>query len=296
MRPSASTFGLAPRRPFVAQQRQGAGRARIGSNFLFFLTLSSTLIVACALGCRAGADAATDVVRESLDASRSSWIQHIAYERTATSEVGRLTVRINGEDIIYLDVPTHVWEDFKNAESLGAFYGKHIKQRYERIQGIPLAERVETPPSAIATAIVECAFNEECESLLLRVLSMAQERVRVAAYAFTRARVAAALVEARARGADVRVKMDARQAEYPGSQRVIDLLRKNDIPVQLILVKGDYAAMHNKFVVVDGRYVAAGSYNFTTTAGSANWENLLLVDSPEIAAQYEAAWQTIVSE
>jgi phosphatidylserine/phosphatidylglycerophosphate/cardiolipin synthase-like enzyme len=248
------------------------------------------------LGCRAATEDLPQPMEESLDTSSSSWIERIAFVRESTGDVGRLTVRIKGEDITYLDVPVPLWEQFKSAESLGAFYGKNIKNRFERIKGPSLSERFETIPGLATTALVECAFNEDCEPLLLRTISAATGAVRVAAYAFTRTRIAAALAAAHERGADVRVKIDAKQAEYPSAQRVIQFLRDRGIAVTLILVQGDYSAMHNKFVVVDRRYVAAGSYNFTTTAGAANWENLLWVDSPEIAAQYEKAWEAIVSE
>lgn len=254
-----------------------------------------TLMLASA-GCFAASEEPTGSVEESLETPASSWIERIAFVRDGTGDVGRLTVRIKGEDITYLDVPVSLWEQFKIAESPGAFYGKNIKNRFERVKGPSLSERFESTPGLATTATVECAFNEDCEPLLLRAISAATGTVRVAAYAFTRTRIAAALVEAHQRGADVRVKIDAKQAEYPSAQRVIQYLKDRGIPVTLILVQGDYAAMHNKFVVVDQRYVAAGSYNFTTTAGSANWENLLLVDSPAIAAQYEKAWDAIVSE
>lgn len=253
-------------------------------------------LLAATASCRGATPDTTDVVEESIDTSASSWIERVSFSRERTSDVGRLTVRIKGEDITYLDVPVSVWEQFKQSESLGSFYGKNIKQRYERTKGPALSERFETVPGLTTTAAVECAFNEDCEPLLLRVISKATGTVRVAAYAFTRTRIAAALVAAHERGADVRIKMDAKQAEYPSAQRVIRFLEDRGIPVTLILVQGDYSAMHNKFVTVDGRYVVAGSYNFTTTAGSANWENMLLVDSPEIAARYEQAWDAIVSE
>jgi phosphatidylserine/phosphatidylglycerophosphate/cardiolipin synthase-like enzyme len=48
--------------------------------------------------------------------------------------------------------------------------------------------------------------------------------------------------------------------------------------------------------VIDGRWVLAGSFNFTTTAQVSNWENILFLDSDEVAAQYRAAWEGIVSD
>ncbi len=92
------------------------------------------------------------------------------------------------------------------------------------------------------------------------------------------------------------MKMDARQAEYPLAARQIEYLQRRGVPVTRITMRGEYSAMHNKFMVVDGRYVIAGSYNFTTTAGAANWENVVWMDSPEIASRYAQAWERITSE
>lgn len=53
--------------------------------------------------------------------------------------------------------------------------------------------------------------------------------------------------------------------------------------------------MHNKFMVFDNRFVLTGSYNFSESAEE-NDENVLLIDSPDLAAAYtrytEALWQT----
>jgi phosphatidylserine/phosphatidylglycerophosphate/cardiolipin synthase-like enzyme len=39
--------------------------------------------------------------------------------------------------------------------------------------------------------------------------------------------------------------------------------------------------------------VLTGSYNFTTTASKENYENLVLLDSPEIAAEFIRAFEQI---
>jgi len=67
-------------------------------------------------------------------------------------------------------------------------------------------------------------------------------------------------------------------------------------PVTLIHTVGEYSAMHNKFMIFDMRWVVTGSYNFTTTAQVSNWENLVWLDSPDMAEQYKQAWDAIVSD
>ncbi len=107
---------------------------------------------------------------------------------------------------------------------------------------------------------------------------------------------AAALVRAHKRGVRISVKMDAKQAEHIGAQKLIEWIRKEGIPVTLIYTAGEYSAMHNKFMIFDMRWVVTGSYNFTTTAQVSNWENLLWLESDDMAEQYKAAWDALVSD
>ena len=236
------------------------------------------------------------VVSDSLDVSRSSWIESAVFQAEVGDDTGMLVVQIGGRKITYVDVPVAVWMSFKTAESPGSFYNDQIKQQYEREEGTPLWVKHDFALDAPVTAPVQCAFNEECEPVILRQLNAAERSVLVAAYAFTRSRIVSALASAHRRGVDVRVKVDAQQGDYPLARKQLAYLEKSGVPVQRIVMKGKYAAQHNKFLVVDDRYVITGSYNFTTTAGVANWENNVWMDAPEIAKRYAAAWAAIESE
>ncbi|MBU1693837.1 MAG: KTSC domain-containing protein [Verrucomicrobia bacterium] len=233
--------------------------------------------------------------REDLPTLQSSWISQLTYYREKGGDSGMLVVEIKGKKITYLDVPETLWQEFRQSESPGSLYGKRVKNRFERVEGDPLWMKIDTAPPETLMAPVTCAFNEECEAVVVQALAEAQTSVRVAAYAFTRSRIARALVEARQRGVDIQIKMDSQQAEYPLAVRTLDWLRRQDIPITLISMTGDYAAMHNKFMVIDDRIVVTGSFNYTTTAVLANWENLVRIDSPEIAARYAAYWNVIAS-
>jgi phosphatidylserine/phosphatidylglycerophosphate/cardiolipin synthase-like enzyme len=49
---------------------------------------------------------------------------------------------------------------------------------------------------------------------------------------------------------------------------------------------------HNKFAVIDRKRVITGSYNWTLKS-EGNWENLLILDCPELAKAYENEWERI---
>lgn len=70
----------------------------------------------------------------------------------------------------------------------------------------------------------------------------------------------------------------------------IRLLAANDIPVRL---NGRYAALHDKFIVTDGRTVETGSFNFTRAGARYNSENVLVIDDmPALADRYLQHWQS----
>jgi phosphatidylserine/phosphatidylglycerophosphate/cardiolipin synthase-like enzyme len=246
-------------------------------------------------GWAAQAGAAAVVEEIAVD---STWVKTAAFEREAGAADGTLRVRLGDDPVAirYFEVPVEVWAEFKAAESKGAYYTANIRQRYERQYGRSRQEVFDSPIPVQTRINALCAFNEECEDVILQAIADSQESIWVAAYAFTRTRIAAALVQAQRRGVRIAVKMDAKQAEFPGARKLIDWLRKEGIPVTLIRVTGEYAAMHNKFMVFDLSRVVTGSYNFTTVAQVSNWENLVWLDSADMAEQYKQAWDAIVSD
>ena len=236
-------------------------------------------------------------VRETVDTA-SDWVHDVAYEYEAGAADGTLTVRL-GDDPVpvrYFEVPREVWAEFQAAESKGSFYGKQIRQRYERQYGQSRQEIFDSPIPIQTQVNALCAFNEECEGVILESIEKSRESIWVAAYAFTRTRIGAALIAAHRRGVRVEVKMDANQAKFAGAQKLIEWLRSEGIPVTLIHTAGEYSAMHNKFMVFDLSRVVAGSYNFSTVAQVSNWENLIWGESADMAEQYKQAWDAIASD
>ena len=70
---------------------------------------------------------------------------------------------------------------------------------------------------------------------------------------------------------------------------VIDLLQSNQVALRF---DGEHAIAHNKVMVIDQRIVVTGSFNFTNSADTRNAENLLVLESPALAARYQANWQS----
>ncbi|KIC86366.1 MULTISPECIES: phospholipase D family protein [Pantoea] len=139
---------------------------------------------------------------------------------------------------------------------------------------------------------VSVGFSPEgsAEALVLGVIDRAKAEIRLAGYSFTSPDVATALVRAKARGVDVRVVLDEKANQNRKSQVAINVLTARDIPVRL---NGRYAALHDKFIIADGRTVETGSVNYTRAGARYNSENALVIEGmPELADRYLQHWQS----
>jgi len=81
-----------------------------------------------------------------------------------------------------------------------------------------------------------------------------------------------------------------RIAIYGLTSRKIERLRAAGIEVEVSRVG---RLLHDKFAIVDGRWVVTGSFNWTEGAEGRNRENILAFDCPALASAFEAEWETI---
>ena len=149
-------------------------------------------------------------------------------------------------------------------------------------------------PAPAGQGTVEVLFSphDDIEAAILRVLRGARRSIHVQAYLFTSRSLAAALIEARARGLRVEVLADYEQTARAENSRIPQLVEAG-IPVALEV---RYAAAHNKVILVDatepGGAVVTGSYNFTWSARTRNAENVLILrGNPAMQRAYLDNWR-----
>lgn len=130
------------------------------------------------------------------------------------------------------------------------------------------------------------------EEIVLDGIRTAEKSIKVAAYSFTSKTIATALLDAHKRGVLVQVVADARSNS--GKYTAVTFLANQGVPVR---TNANYAILHHKFIVFDGRHVETGSFNFSAAASTKNAENVLLLSNvPDLAAQYEEEWQRLWDE
>jgi cardiolipin hydrolase len=126
-----------------------------------------------------------------------------------------------------------------------------------------------------------------------RLIREAVISVEAALYRFNNPRLAGTLAEAIRRGVGVRLVLD--RNKYEESRTTREIFANGRIPFRLLCGRqGPGTKMHHKFVILDGRTVLTGSYNWTLESEEQNYEGLLILHAPEQVAvfhqEFEALW------
>ncbi len=127
---------------------------------------------------------------------------------------------------------------------------------------------------------------------IVAAINHTRRTMDIAVYSITQPEIAAAIQAAHRRGVQVRIVSDEGQAFDRHSE--IGYLRSVGIPIRLSGgFRGQSSLMHNKFAVFDGELVETGSYNWTTSATSYNFENAVFIRDTKVSARYEEEFEHI---
>jgi phosphatidylserine/phosphatidylglycerophosphate/cardiolipin synthase-like enzyme len=139
-------------------------------------------------------------------------------------------------------------------------------------------------PAPATTARLQVFFSPGggCTEAIVDGLGKAKTSIDVQAYSFTSAPIAEAVAKAFARGVKVRVVLDKSQRSERYTSATY--LANHDVPTW---IDTKHAIAHNKIILVDGKTIFTGSFNFTKAAEQKNAENLLIIEGdPKLYAEY----------
>lgn len=141
------------------------------------------------------------------------------------------------------------------------------------VQGIA-AQGVESS-SAQACTIDTCFTpKEECLPRIIKAIESATESIYVMAYYITQPPIADALIKAHNAGIKVEIVMDRSQLGSPYS--ALPTLYRAGVPC--FIDKKGIRLQHNKLMIIDGKLLLTGSYNWTRSAEIRNAENLMFIE------------------
>ncbi len=128
--------------------------------------------------------------------------------------------------------------------------------------------------------------DDKCTHAIVKEIIGAKSEVFLQAYAFTSDEIAAALVQAHKKGVHVELILDKsnRSAKYTAG----DVTAGAGIPTY---IDSRHAIANNKIMIIDGRIVITGSFNFTKAAEEKNAENILIIRNKDVAEAYLGNWQ-----
>lgn len=148
------------------------------------------------------------------------------------------------------------------------------------------------PGAQVGDLWVETYFSPDDDALaqLISLVGEAEQSIHFTAFSFTQDELGDALLAKAAEGVEVVGLFEVRGANTAHSecQRLLDA----GIDLRL---DGNPRVMHNKIIIIDGRVVATGSFNYSENATRSNDENIMFIHSPEVASIYEAEFVRLVS-
>ena len=126
---------------------------------------------------------------------------------------------------------------------------------------------------------------------LVHWIGTAQEELLVCVFTITNNILRDAVYNAWRRGCEVRVISDDECAKQQGS----DVEALQQLGCDVVVDDDPGAHMHNKYVIIDGKILITGSFNWTVSAVKSNNENLVVLDDQALVEMYEsdfdALWQ-----
>lgn len=127
---------------------------------------------------------------------------------------------------------------------------------------------------------------------LARLIKAAKTEIVVAAYAFSSKYLGQALSAALKRGVKVRVLLDGDNSRK--SYSIDEWLVGEGIAVQFIEIKR--GSLHHKFMLIDGKILITGSYNFTNESEFRNHEAAIFTNNKGLIQSFTAEFERLWSQ
>jgi phosphatidylserine/phosphatidylglycerophosphate/cardiolipin synthase-like enzyme len=138
-----------------------------------------------------------------------------------------------------------------------------------------------------APGLQEVCFSPEeaCDERLSAFIQSAKLSVDVAVFDVNLDQVVHQIL-VKSKKVPVRILVDRRQSRGPHS--LVPLMIKAGAKVRTGHQRG---IMHHKFVIVDGRRLMTGSFNFTNGAATKNQENQVYLETPSIVERFKRRFE-----
>lgn len=156
------------------------------------------------------------------------------------------------------------------------FYDK----KFHTSKNVLTYENIETEDSIIS--IYFSPKSNTYENGIIELIENAESYIYIPIFYLTHKDLAKKLIEAKGRGVEIKIILDATAAGNKYS--IHNKLREKGIAVK---VENFGGKMHIKSLIVDDTYIVSGSMNLTKSGNNKNDENTLIIKNTELAKQYK---------
>jgi cardiolipin hydrolase len=123
--------------------------------------------------------------------------------------------------------------------------------------------------------------GEACRNIIISQIQSAANRLQICVFTISDDAITDAIITTHKKGIEIKIITDNDKSLDEGSD--IETLFKNGIPIRMDRTPNH---MHHKFMVVDGRAVITGSYNWTRSAARFNHENILFTKEAGVVKSF----------
>lgn len=133
--------------------------------------------------------------------------------------------------------------------------------------------------------------NRKPSEYIAEQIDRARHKVDAAVYGFNKENIMDALVRAHYRGVQVRLVADA--GEYSRGSHGYALMEEHKIPIQ---AGNQFHIMHDKFFIIDDRFVYVGTGNISNSEFTYNNNNWLYIESEPVATAFTEEFEQMFEE
>ncbi|MBS4759133.1 MAG: hypothetical protein KHX03_00340 [Clostridium sp.] len=173
---------------------------------------------------------------------------------------------------------------FINSSQIARIYQNEFEQMYNgRFHSLKLPTKFNT--TMLGSSVVEVYFSPQDAIMtkhILPLINSAKRYVYVPVFVITHKDFNQALINAKNRGVDVKVIVDATAAS--GKYSSVKFLRENGIKVK---VENRAGKMHMKSIIIDDVYSVIGSMNFSKSGEKYNDENVLIIKNANLSKSFK---------
>lgn len=186
----------------------------------------------------------------------------------------------NANNIVIIDSP-----------ALSEYYTKEFDQMYSG-----KFHTLKTPLDGentfiVGTTKISAYFSPQdktVEKALVPLIENAQSYIYLPVFVITHKKLTQALIDAKNRGVDVKIILDATSVR--SNHTTHEILREAGIPLKTENYAGK---VHNKSMIIDDKYVITGSMNFSNSGENRNDENCLVIENSDLAKFYKGWFEFI---